>query len=170
METLKVKLIHDKFMPKPEFKNLFHGIYKIIGKQGLGGCYKGYLATLLKQSSNQGVRFFMYENSKQVVKKFIPVPFIVDMLAGAFAGFCSVMLNNPIDVVKTNMQGLEQQKAKGFLGWFSLIYKTEGLKGFYKGVGPRMARVCLDVSLTFTLWNFCKKFLNWVQGKKWSEN
>jgi hypothetical protein len=27
----------------------------------------------------------------------------VDILSGGFAGFCSVMFNNPVDVVKTNM-------------------------------------------------------------------
>ena len=30
-----------------------------------------------------------------------------DLLSGGFAGFCSVMFNNPVDVIKTNMQGLE---------------------------------------------------------------
>jgi predicted hydrocarbon binding protein len=29
---------------------------------------------------------------------------LVDLLAGGFAGFCSVMFNNPIDVIKTKMQ------------------------------------------------------------------
>ena len=29
-ETLKVKLIHDKLSDQPQFKNVFHGIYKIF--------------------------------------------------------------------------------------------------------------------------------------------
>ena len=29
----------------------------------------------------------------------------VEMVSGAFAGFCSSVINNPIDVVKTKMQG-----------------------------------------------------------------
>ena len=29
METLKVKLIHDKLSKEPKYNNLFHGIYKI---------------------------------------------------------------------------------------------------------------------------------------------
>jgi hypothetical protein len=28
---------------------------------------------------------------------------LVDLFAGGFAGFCSVMFNNPIDVIKTKM-------------------------------------------------------------------
>ena len=30
METVKVKLIHDKFSDAPKYRNLFHGIYTII--------------------------------------------------------------------------------------------------------------------------------------------
>lgn len=47
-ETLKTKLIHDKLSANPQYKNLFQGIYKIVQTQGLGGMYKGYVATLLK--------------------------------------------------------------------------------------------------------------------------
>ena len=50
--TLKTKLIHDKLSTEPKYKNVFHGIYKIIEAQGFGGIYKGLLPTLLKQSTN----------------------------------------------------------------------------------------------------------------------
>lgn len=85
------------------------------------------------------------------------------MVAGGFAGLCSVLANNPIDVVKTNMQGLEANKFNGFLGCFAYIWKQEGLKGFYKGVSPRIARVVLDVSLTFSLWAFVQRVFFWIQ-------
>lgn len=32
---------------------------------------------------------------------------IADFFAGGFAGFCSVMANNPVDVIKTKMQGVD---------------------------------------------------------------
>lgn len=51
-ETLKTRLIHDKLSPEPKYRNLFHGIYTIVQTQGLGGCYKGVVPTLMKQSSN----------------------------------------------------------------------------------------------------------------------
>ena len=37
---------------KPQYRNLFHGVSTIVGESGIGGIYKGYAATLLKQSSN----------------------------------------------------------------------------------------------------------------------
>ena len=29
-ETLKTKIIHDKLSPNPQYRNVFHGIYKIV--------------------------------------------------------------------------------------------------------------------------------------------
>lgn len=106
-ETLKTKLIHDKLSANPQYRNVFHGIYSIVQKQGLGGMYKGYTATLLKQSTNQGVRFVVFEETQKTLSPFITYKVLCDLMAGGFAGFCSVMFNNPVDVVKTNMQGLD---------------------------------------------------------------
>ena len=80
-------------------------------------------------------------------------------MAGGFAGFCSVMFNNPVDVVKTNMQGLDAAKYNGFVGCFTHILTHEGPMGFYKGVGPRLARVILDVAITFSIFNSLKRLL-----------
>ena len=82
-----------------------------------------------------------------------------DFLSGAFAGFCSVMFNNPIDVIKTNLQGMEAAKYGGVMGCFTHIMKNEGPLGFYKGVGPRLARVILDVAITFSVFNQLKRLM-----------
>jgi hypothetical protein len=69
------------------------------------------------------------------------------------------MLNNPIDVVKTVMQGLESHKYNGSLDCAKKIMATEGIRGFYKGVVPRLARVTMDVGLTFAIFNSLKRTL-----------
>ena len=68
--------------------------------------YKGYLATLLKQSSNQGVRFLVFTDTTKILQKKIEFKALCDFMAGGFAGFCSTMFNNPVDVIKTRMQGV----------------------------------------------------------------
>jgi solute carrier family 25 (mitochondrial citrate transporter), member 1 len=40
---------------------------------------------------------------------------ISDLLAGGFAGFVSVMCNNPVDVIKTKMQGVDAAKYANFM-------------------------------------------------------
>ena len=123
-ETIKTKLIHDKLSPSPKYRNVFHGIYSIASENGVGGLYKGVVATILKQSTNQGVRFVVFEDTKKVLTNYIPYKVVVDFMSGAFAGFCSTMFNNPVDVVKTKMQGLESGQYKGFADCFATIYRT----------------------------------------------
>ena len=74
---------------------------------GIRGTYQGLVPTILKQGSNQAIRFFVYgtlrkhfqkgDNAKDVgaVKTFI---------SGGLAGAASVFGNTPIDVVKTRLQ------------------------------------------------------------------
>jgi len=105
------------------------------------------------------VRFVVFEDTQKKLSAFIKWKVLCDLLAGGFAGFCSVMFNNPVDVVKTNMQGLEAAKYGGFFGCFAYIMKHEGPMGFYKGVGPRLARVILDVAITFSIFNSLKRLM-----------
>jgi hypothetical protein len=57
---------------------------------------------------------------------------------------------------------MEASKYGGFLGCFNYILRNEGLGGFYKGVGPRMARVVLDVAITFAIFNQIKRMVTAV--------
>ena len=147
---------------------MFHGIYTIASEQGPAGLYKGALATILKQSTNQGVRFVVFDETKKRLSNYCSMKTPVEMVSGAFAGFCSSMLNNPIDVVKTKMQGKDAAKYAGFVDCFKQIYATHGWLGFYAGIGPRLIRVMLDVSLTFTLFHSLKRnvtaFVTGVKG------
>jgi solute carrier family 25 citrate transporter 1 len=99
-------LIHDKLSPQPKYKNIFHGIGTIYKATGASGLYAGVVPTILKQSTNQGVRFVVFADTKERLQPYFRNKILVDLLSGAFAGFCSTMFNNPIDVIKTKMQGV----------------------------------------------------------------
>lgn len=79
---------------------------------------------------------------------------------GAVAGAVSVFGNTPIDVVKTRMQGLEASKYKNTLDCFIKIWKYEGPRAFYKGTVPRLSRVCLDVAITFMIYDSFMELFN----------
>lgn len=162
-ETLKTKLIHDRFQEKPQYKGLFDGASKIIKAQGLAGIYRGCIPTVLRQGSNQGIRFVVFDDASKILANATGKDqnnVAISLLSGGIAGACSVVANTPIDVVKTNMQGLESKKYKNGLDCFIQIAKTEGVRGLYKGMVPRLSRVILDVSLTFTLYGQITKIIN----------
>eukprot|EP00164_Ancoracysta_twista_P006471 GFYU01009012.1.p2 GENE.GFYU01009012.1~~GFYU01009012.1.p2 ORF type:complete len:342 (-),score=124.74 GFYU01009012.1:151-1176(-) len=165
-ETIKVKLIHDLLSNAPKdrkYKGFYHGCKTIIAEQGIAGTYKGLTATILKQSTNQAIRFVVFLKLKEMWsedgKTLTPTQ---SMAAGAIAGAASVFGNTPIDVVKTRMQGLESHRYNGFVDCVKKIWTQEGVKAFYKGTTPRLARVSADVAIVMTLYEQVNKVLDMV--------
>ncbi|XP_075761036.1 tricarboxylate transport protein, mitochondrial isoform X2 [Pelodiscus sinensis] len=113
METIKVKFIHDQSSLNPKYKGFFHGVREIVREQGLRGTYQGLTATVLKQGSNQAIRFFVMTSlrnwylgdSHRKMNPFITAAF------GATAGAASVFGNTPLDVIKTRMQILQRNNS-----------------------------------------------------------
>ncbi|KAJ4942296.1 hypothetical protein JOQ06_012162 [Pogonophryne albipinna] len=165
METVKVKFIHDQTSANPKYKGFYHGVREIINAQGIRGTYQGLTATVLKQGSNQAIRFYVMTSLKNwykgdnLDKAMNP---LVTGTFGAVAGAASVFGNTPLDVIKTRMQGLEAHKYKSTLDCALKIMRHEGLAAFYKGTVPRLGRVCLDVAIVFIIYEEVVKVLNIV--------
>mmetsp|Transcript_79378 Transcript_79378/g.92785 ORF Transcript_79378/g.92785 Transcript_79378/m.92785 type:complete len:292 (+) Transcript_79378:31-906(+) len=162
-DTLKTKLIHDVLKDKPKYKGLFDGMAQIYRAEGFKGVYTGLVPTLLKQSTNQGVRFLVYDDVKKHGSRILNVSAsnpVLSFFSGAFAGAVSVLVNTPVDVVKTNMQGLEAKKYKNSMDCFYQILRNEGTRGLYKGTVARLYRVGLDVAITFTLFEQFNRLLD----------
>ncbi|XP_017848861.1 putative tricarboxylate transport protein, mitochondrial isoform X3 [Drosophila busckii] len=68
METIKVKFINDQRSANPKFKGFVHGVAAIVKSEGISGIYKGLTATIMKQGSNQAIRFFVMESLKDLYK------------------------------------------------------------------------------------------------------
>jgi solute carrier family 25 citrate transporter 1 len=87
---------------------------------------------MLKQGSNQAIRFFVMESLKDQYRKFYskgpnePVPIMITGAFGLIAGAASVFGNTPLDVVKTRMQSLEASKYKSTLDCAIKIMRHEG--------------------------------------------
>lgn len=84
METIKTKLIQTN-------QNLIPGIKSILNESGIRGLYQGLSATILKQSSNQGLRFMFFNKYKDIITnngetKLTPISSLIGgMLAGCFS-------------------------------------------------------------------------------------
>ena len=69
--------------------------------------YKGLTATVVKQGTNQMIRFFVYSNLKNYLQGGDPskdIGSVRTFIIGGIAGAASVFGNTPVDVVKTRMQ------------------------------------------------------------------
>ncbi|KAK4309531.1 hypothetical protein Pmani_004759 [Petrolisthes manimaculis] len=68
METVKVKFINDQRSTNPKFKGFYHGVSCILKEQGIRGTYQEVTATILKQGSNQAMRFYVMETCKDMYR------------------------------------------------------------------------------------------------------
>jgi solute carrier family 25 folate transporter 32 len=89
-------------------------------------------------------------------------------LSGAIGGFTSGIVTCPLDVIKTKLQaqgGLQVQGTgrtrvyKGLFGTANVIWKEEGLRGMYRGLGPIIMGYLPTWAVWFTVYNKSKLFL-----------
>lgn len=166
-ETIKTKIIHDQFSASPRYKGLVHGISLMVKEEGIQGIYRGVVPTMLKQGCNQATRFLVYTNLMDVIKTYrktsgsssVPPAWLTALTGGA-AGFFSVYVTMPFDIVKTRMQGLERAQYKNSFDCLTSIYRKEGLKAYWRGTTPRLLRVSLSTSILFTCYEQIMGVLN----------
>ena len=99
METMKTKMIERHL-------DLLGGVKYILRSDGIRGLYQGVSATVLKQASNQGLRFMFFNQYKDIMtaRGERSLGSVEAFLGGMAAGTFSTLGNNPFDVVKTKMQ------------------------------------------------------------------
>ena len=156
IENMKIKLINDKMLPQPKYRSTFHGMKSIIQKRGFEGITRGALPNTMKECSNHAFRFTIFMILQSLMTPYIENQILRDISTGLATGLCSAALNQPLDVIKTNLQGLKAHKYNGMKDCAQKIYRLEGAKGFYKGLHARMIRVGIEVSVTFASYGIIK--------------
>lgn len=161
METIKTR-VADAQRKGTSYGGSLDATIKIIKAEGPLGIYRGVVPTILKQSTNQMVRFPFQSFFMDLLvgddaqKRKNP---LISGFAGALAGGASVIVTMPQDTVKTRMQGEDAKKLyKGTVDCFMKILKQEGPAFFFAGTVPRLVRVSLDVGITFTIYPLLSKF------------
>mmetsp|Transcript_17048 Transcript_17048/g.29322 ORF Transcript_17048/g.29322 Transcript_17048/m.29322 type:complete len:297 (+) Transcript_17048:1753-2643(+) len=141
METVKTKLIHSN-----------KGIRYIIEKQGVVGLYKGLGATIAKSASNQGLRFIIFNQYKNVLlenPQNEKLSATQALFGGMLAGFLGALGNTPIDTIKSRMQSMDAHKYKNTFDCARTMVREEGALSLYKGLIPRLGRVLPGQGIIF---------------------
>jgi len=137
IETVKTKLIDGN-------KSFLQGFLEIYRAEGIRGIYQGWGATVMKQGSNQGLRFFAFTSYKDALlgdDKNGSLTSIQALIGGMCSGCFSTLCNNPFDMVKTRMQGLESHRYNSMLDCLKKVAMNEGVLTLWSGTLARMSRV-----------------------------
>jgi len=164
MQCIQIKMNEDFNSRNPQFKGLGSAMVGIIKREGL---LKGYFAgvgpTAAKTVLNNCIRFTVFnhlssrlngtstedQQQQQGWRRTIGL-----LGAGAVAGAVSAVASHPVDVVKANMQAFGARERYGnSLNCAREIMRKEGFEGLYRGIRPRVVRVCAEIALQFTLYD-----------------
>jgi len=132
-------------MKPPGTMETFMNIWRT---EGIRGINKGVNAVAVRQVTNWGSRFGLSRLAETGIRKVTgkeggEKPGVMEkVLASAVGGGLSAW-NQPIEVIRVEMQSKTEDpnrpKNLTVAKTFRYIYKTNGLKGLYRGVTPRIA-------------------------------
>eukprot|EP00775_Hariotina_reticulata_P011121 gene11121-11275_t len=136
---------------------------------GFKGLYRGLTPTLMALLPNWAVYFTVYGRLKTSLTtrpggRQVPATPAIHMAAAAGAGVATLIVTNPLWVIKTRLQtqhmniGITKASLKPYTGTFNAlarITREEGFRGLYSGLAPSMAGIC-HVAIQFPLYEAAK--------------
>ncbi|KAH8411057.1 hypothetical protein KR222_011281, partial [Zaprionus bogoriensis] len=132
----------------PQYRGLGSAFATIFRQEGFRGLYKGVTPNVWGSGSSWGLYFLFYNTIKTYVQdgnSTMPLGPYMHMLAAAESGALTLLLTNPIWVVKTRLclqfDAASSAEYRGMMHALAEIYRAEGMRGLYRGFVPGMLGV-----------------------------
>ncbi|KAK7902515.1 Mitochondrial DNA replication protein yhm2 [Exophiala xenobiotica] len=174
MKTVEItqhKLASQGVKPPSTFQT-FAGIYR---KEGIRGINKGVNAVAIRQTTNWGSRFGLSRAAESAIRKVTDkkegekLSSVEKIIASALGGGLSAW-NQPIEVIRVEMQSktADPNRPKNLTVGKTLkyIYESNGLKGLYRGVTPRIGLGVWQTVCMVALGDMAKDAVEKLTGDK----
>lgn len=150
LDLIKIRFaVNDGQTPAPQYRGLRNAMATIFRQEGARGLYRGVTPNVWGSGSAWGFYFLFYNTIKTWIQggnTQKPLGPTLHMVAAAQAGILTLVMTNPIWVVKTRLclqysdidktRLPESKQYLGMLDALSKIYYSEGIRGLYKGFVP----------------------------------
>ena len=152
----------------PKYRNAAHALYTVVKEEGFGALYRGVSLTALRQGTNQAANFTAYTELKEMLQQrqedpTAPLPSWQTSIIGLISGAVGPFSNAPIDTIKTRLQRTPAEAGSTAMGRIVMIanqmFKQEGIRAFWMGITPRVARVAPGQAVTFAVYEYLKQAL-----------
>ncbi|GFU17637.1 hypothetical protein NPIL_382751 [Nephila pilipes] len=152
------------------YRSCFHCLKSITRNEGFTTLYRSFGAQLGTDIPYSTVCFIMYDICEKYFNPRNEWNLKSHMLSGFVSGAMAATVTNPLDVSRTllNMQEtstigvLEETRVRGLIHALTVVYKTSGIKGFWRGLGIRVISSALCVS---TFWSSFEAFRHYFSKK-----
>jgi len=159
MEACKVRM-----QTQPGFASTLREAFpKLKAAEGLSGFYKGLPPLWMRQIPYTMMKFACFERTVEVLyKHVVPKPrsecskseqLVVTFAAGYIAGVFCAVVSHPADTVVSKLNNAAGSSAIG-------VVKDLGMKGLWKGLGPRIIMIGTLTALQWFIYDSVKVAFN----------
>jgi len=150
---------------------VFMDIYR---REGIRGINKGVNAVAVRQCTNWGSRMGFARLAESSIRKVrgkgeTDELGAMDKILASSAGGALATWNQPIEVVRVEMQSMSKAAASAnrptnltIANTLAYIYRENGLRGLYRGVSPRVG---LGIWQTICMVSFADYVKVWMRGR-----
>jgi solute carrier family 25 folate transporter 32 len=169
--VIKTRMLATGSMSPGAYTSFTAGAMQILRSEGVPGFYRGLVPSLFGVSHG-ALQFMAYEKLKfhranahsgGLQRKELSNMdfFIISSVSKIFAG----SITYPYQVLRSRLQTYDAYLAyRGLQDAIVKIWATEGLGGFYKGLGPNLFRVLPSTWVTFLMYENTRAYLSKVMS------
>lgn len=148
-----------------KYDSLWQATKRIVKEEGITSLWAGLTPTIIGSIPYEGSNYFVYDIFRQMYLKNTNRKSIspkTNAIIGTAAGMVSQAVAYPFEVVRRLMMLTNPDGSKMYTSMracFKQVYKEEGLRGFFKGIGLNTIKVIPFSALQYTLYDeTCKSF------------
>jgi len=147
---------------KSEFRSVFTCARVVYRNEGITAFYVSYPTTLTMTIPFTAVQFTVYEQLKKLMNPSGEYSPVAHMIAGGLSGGVAAGVTTPLDVAKTILQtrgtshDKEIRNVRGMADAFRIIWQRDGMKGFARGLSPRVLTFMPSNALCWLSYEFFK--------------
>ena len=140
------------------YNGVIDGLVKLFKQEGIRGYYRGFLPGIFGVSHG-ALQFMAYEELKKAHSNYTGVapgnklnPFVYIGMS-ALSKVFAVVTTYPYQVVRSRLQDAQlQHKYAGAVDVVVKVWRFEGARGYYKGMGVSLLRVTPQCCITFLVY------------------
>lgn len=161
LDTMRLRLA----LPSNPYKGALDAVATITRTEGPLALYRGLLPTLIGIAPYAAVNFASYD----ILKSYIyhgdkPQNPVANLLLGGASGTMAASMCYPLDTIRRRMQ-MKGCTYTGQMDAFVTIFKTEGMRGFYRGWVANTVKVVPQNAIRFVTYEWLKGLLGIKRSK-----
>lgn len=146
LDLCRTKLSNDKKSAKKGGVKQYNGMLDVYRQtykaDGIAGLYAGFVISCIGIVIYRGFYFGIFDTVKEISPKNLKDNFFYNFAVGWAVTVTAGLMSYPIDTIRRRMMMAAggESKYSSSLQCASAIYKTEGVKSFFKGAGANILR------------------------------